>query len=249
MYVDPGYIVEHGAPLLDDPEIALSRSWLLSTLVTASGILGNEQKLRDLLALEPGSATDDERLLRTIEPFWLSVFGRHDEAARLFEKVMPIPETEPGPHRFGASFDSQALPALLRTYRATGRGTEADELARRFLAKYRAGRPPNPDEREYGYWVRDAALAANEGLRDEAVRCLQQAMNWYDTPVGFVPSLPWFRSLEGHSGYDALRQELARRVSKAREAMLALDASLLPSAKQPQSVPGRPAGSPVRDGG
>jgi tetratricopeptide (TPR) repeat protein len=243
MYVDPAYIVEHGTPYIDDPELAPSRLWLLGTLVTAEGILGHEQRVRDLFAMAPGTTTEDERTFRSLEPFWLSVFGRHDEAAAAFERVLQYKEfaQDQGGYRLGMGFDSQAMPALLRTYRATGRGAEADALARTTLAKYRAAQPRKPDEEEYPFWVRDAALAANEGLKDEAVKYLRQAMKWYDTPVGFVPSLPWFRSLEGHAGYDALRGELAQRAAKFRAEMRKLDASVpLPPAAQSRAAPSRP---------
>jgi hypothetical protein len=232
MYVDPQYIVDNGEPLLDERDIAPSRNWLLSTLVTAHGILGQEQRMRELLALASGNTTDDEKILRRIEPFWLSVFGRHDEAARLFDASSYERENEGIPYRLGTSHESQALPALLRTYRATGRSKEADELARKYLARYRAQQPRDPDTEPYELWIRDAALAANEGLQDEAVKYLRQAMNWSETPIGFVPSLPWFRSLEGHPGYDGLRRELEQRVARARTRMLELDATLQPTAAQ-----------------
>ena len=243
MYVDPGYIVERGTPLIDDPEIAPSRLWLLGILISAEGILGHEQRVRELFAKVPGETTEDERTFRCLEPFWLSVFGRHEEAAAAFEKVLQYPEfaAAQGPYRLGMGFDAQALPALLRTYRATGRSAEADALARTTLAQYRAAQPRKPDEEEYPHWVRDAALAANEGLKDDAVKYLRQAMNWNDTPPGFVPSLPWFRSLEGHAGYDALRGELAQRVAKLSASMRELDATLPPPrAVQSQAVPRRP---------
>jgi hypothetical protein len=226
MYVDPQYIVDHGEPLVDERAIAPSRNWLLSTLVTAHGILGHEQRVRELLALASGNTTYDEKLLRRIEPFWLSVFGRHDEAARLFDAQSYERENEGIPYRLGTSHESQALPALLRTYRATGRAQEADALAQKYMARYRAQQPRDPATEPYDLWIRDAALAANEGLRDEAVKYLRHAMNWYETPMGFVPSLPWFRSLEGHPGYDALHRELEQRVAKARKRMLELDAGL-----------------------
>lgn len=239
MNVDPAYVIKHGEALLGDPEVAQSRTWLVSSMANAHGLLGDEQQLRSLLAREAGTG-DDERLLQSIEAFWLSVFDRHDEALRLYERLMPIPVEHPAlPLRLGVSFDMQALPALLRTYRAAGRSSEADALARRYLVQYRAGQPRNPDEQAYNHWVRDAALAANEGLPDEAIRYLQQAMRWYDTPIGFSPSLPWFRSLEGKPAYDRLRQDLSLRVAKAREAMLVLDESLASSTTQSNKAPSR----------
>jgi TolB-like protein len=232
MYVDQQYIIDHGEPMLDDPAIAPSRDWLLSTLVTAHGILGHEQRVRELLALSPGKTTVDEQILRRIEPFWLSVFGRHDEAARLFGAWTYEGTDEGIPYRLGTAYESQALPALLRTYRATGRSKEADDLARKFMAKYRAQQPRDPAAQAYEHWVRDAALAANEGLQDEAVKYLRHAMDWSHIPMGFVPALPWFRSLEGNPGYDALRRELEERRAKAQKRMLELDASLRSASAQ-----------------
>ena len=39
-----------------------------------------------------------------------------------------------------------------------------------------------------------ASLAANEGLKDEAVAALQLAMRCGDLPFGFWPQLPWFKA-------------------------------------------------------
>jgi hypothetical protein len=70
-----------------------------------------------------------------------------------------------------------------------------------------------------------AALAANEGHRDEAVELLRRAMDQADLPFFFRPSLPWFRSLEGHPGYDALLAERSARVERLRGEMQALEAN------------------------
>jgi hypothetical protein len=113
---------------------------------------------------------------------------------------------------------SQLLPAMLRIYRATGRGAEANALAQEYLTKLRQDK--NPFSR-----LDLAALAANEGLKDEAVDALSTLLEQYPLVDFFSPRLPWFRSLEGHPGYDQLIAERSRRIDKARAEMLQLEAN------------------------
>ena len=62
--------------------------------------------------------------------FWLSVQDRHAEAAAVYARIGPLRETNPIPILGTALLGgAQGLPALLRTYRATGRADEADKLA------------------------------------------------------------------------------------------------------------------------
>jgi hypothetical protein len=123
---------------------------------------------------------------------------------------------------------------MLRVYRATGRGAEADGLARRYLARWRSERPQDPDEWDVASWTDLAALEANEGHRDEAVDALRHAMNQTDLPYLFRPTLPWFRDLEGHAGYDALVRERADRIVKLKAEMLAIEAGETRAASQSQ---------------
>ena len=166
----------------------------------------------------------ENRDLNARMAFWYSVFGRFDEAARALVLAEPIPE-EPNSGGLGISIVMfQALPAKLRVYRATGRDAEAGELAQRFLMKWRAARPQNPAAGGYE-WTDLAALAASEGYRDEAVELLGKAMSESDLPFFFRPTLPWFKSLEGHPGYDALVREREARIVRIRAEMLALEAA------------------------
>jgi adenylate cyclase len=230
MPIDPQYVIDHGMrrlPDIDDPSM---RAWLLSKLIAAHGRLLHEELLDDLYRQYAAVTDPNDPQLRAMQAFWYSVFERYDRAAEALEGIDPLAlETWFGPSTFGLSEDQQALPALLRTWRATGRSAEADRLARDTLVRYRRERPRDPRAAPYDLWVRDAALAANEGLKDEAVELLQQAMLAADVPMDFAPELPWFRSLEGHPKYDALLRELRARIAHAREGMLALDASLPPS--------------------
>ena len=61
-----------------------------------------------------------------------------------------------------------------------------------------------------------ASLAANEGLKAEAIDTLQVAMRCGELPYGLQPSLPWFASLKGYAPYDALLRERERRIARAR---------------------------------
>jgi hypothetical protein len=221
MATDPRYVLEHGEPLLDDP--STRSAWLVDMLIFAAGYAGDESKLRGLWERSPEMPDSDPKELAKTKMFWLSVFGHFDEAAKALAAAEPIAEDDGGSW---AASDSQSVPAKLRILRATGRAAEADVLANKTLASYRARRAKKPEDRFYDYLVRDAALAANEGHKDEAVKLLQELMRWQDVPFGFAPGLPWFKSLEGYAPYDTLIAERAQRVKKARDGMLALDATL-----------------------
>ena len=84
--------------------------------------------------------------------------------------------------------------------------------------------------------MRYAGVAANEGLKDEAVDALRGAMRCADLPYGFRPQLPWFQSLEGYAPYDELLRERERRVERIRTEMLRLEANAAAPPKQSTSA-------------
>jgi tetratricopeptide (TPR) repeat protein len=150
--------------------------------------------------------------------FWLAIQERYAEGANHLDGCNPVPEGAMGGLGAGLLGQSQLLPAMLRIYRATGRGAEANALAQEYLTKLRQDK--NPFSR-----LDLAALAANEGLKDEAVDALSTLLEQYPLVDFFSPRLPWFRSLEGHPGYDQLIAERSRRIDKARAEMLQLEAN------------------------
>lgn len=223
MYVDPEYVVAHAERFLQEPELSDARTWLLGMLLTAHGRLGHEQDVRRLLDEYAAITGPDDLELNAYRAFWFSVFGHQQEAAAALVKMGQLPAPELGASTLGGGIETgQSLPAWLRTLRASGRQAEAQALLDQEMARFRSERPQNPDE-GFHNWAREAGVAANEGRRADAIRHLQQAMRWSDTPIGFAPELPWFRSLEGDPAYDALLKELRKRVAAAREQMLALD--------------------------
>jgi hypothetical protein len=182
------------------------------------GVHGGEARLREIFAKLATVRGPDDQQLNLRMAFWYSVFGHYDEAAQALAKAEPVPEWA-SIGGLGASIALfQALPAMLRVYRATGRAQEADELASRYLAEWRALYAQDP---EGDNWALSdlAALAANEGHRDEAIGVLEQMMRLSHLPPGFRPMLPWYRSLEGHPRYDTILRELAARVEKSRVAL------------------------------
>jgi adenylate cyclase len=148
--------------------------------------------------------------------FWLAVQGRYSEAAAVYARIGPLPEA------VAAGPGDQGLPALLRTYRAIGRADEAQKLATRYLASLRA--PPPPRVEAHWHALDLAALAANEGYKDEAVAALRTAFKLAHLLWGFDPKLPWFRSLERHPGYAEVLAERQRRIDQARAEMRAIEA-------------------------
>jgi TolB-like protein/tetratricopeptide (TPR) repeat protein len=152
--------------------------------------------------------------------FWLAVQQRYAEGAKHLDGCDPVPEGAMGGLGAGLLGQSQLLPAMLRIYRATGRSAEANALAQQYLTRLRHQQNENPFSR-----LDLAALAANEGLKDEAVDALSTLFDHYPLVDFFSPRLPWFRSLERHPGYDRLMAERSRRVDKARAEMLRLEAN------------------------
>jgi adenylate cyclase len=152
--------------------------------------------------------------------FWLAVQGRYAEAAEVYARAGPLTETGPGWRGEGAHACSGSAPALLRTYRAMGRADEAQSLATRCLALLRRmyedeeGTPRDNDTA-----AELAALAANEGYKDEAVRALRTAVEHKPFELSFHPRLPWYRNLEGHPGYADYLAERQRRMDEARAEM------------------------------
>ena len=69
--------------------------------------------------------------------FWLAVQERYAEAEERLGGCDPVPEGAIGGLGAGLIGQSQLLPAMLRIYRATGRGTEANALAQQYLTKLR----------------------------------------------------------------------------------------------------------------
>jgi len=230
-HVDPDRALRDMEAMLQaDPKMI--RSPVMFLLIDMLGTAGHETRLRELfgeLAMVRGA---DDKGLNLRMAFWYSVLGNYDEAAKALAVAGPVPEAyEYG--GLGASITVfQALPAMLRIYRAVGRDAEADELAGRYLAKWRAGRPTDPD----ADWLRTdlAALAASEGYRDEAVDLLREELRVSKIAPLFRPMLPWFQSLEGHPGYDALVRERSERLAGFRAEMIAIEqGTAAPSARAP----------------
>ncbi|MFO1393080.1 MAG: hypothetical protein U1F09_04860 [Steroidobacteraceae bacterium] len=170
----------------------------------------------------------DDPDARRVSAFWYAVQGRYAEAAESLDKSLPFPGQMFVPPVLGGDARQGLIEAAqIRILRGTGRSAEADRLARTLLGelrKQRASRTARcwaPDEDDT---MRLAAVAAGEGLNDEAVAALRDALRCGDLPFGFEPALPWFKSLEGYPPYDALLLERSQRVARARGEMLALEA-------------------------
>jgi len=212
-----GRVLEEFARRGEDPEFTVQLQ------VELAGLTGDweawERHNARAQELWPGDAATWRRT-----GFWLAVQGRYPEAAEALRKGEPLTERNTVGALGTALLVRQLLPAVLRTYRATGRGAEADELAGRYLAQLR--QDPG-DHFDLG------VLAANEGHKDEAVRALQEAFR--RRPIGwfFYPQLPWFRELEGHPGYDRLLAEYQRQVREVHAELLRIEAEYASQAGGP----------------
>jgi len=169
---------------------------------------------------------DDPRSRRRTA-FWLAVQGRYPEAALELTKGEPLPDSPMGGPGLGGAMLSgkQLLPAVLRIYRATGHGREADEMAQHYFKVLRGQLEGDPVTT-----LDLAALAANEGRNGEAVQTLKSLFDRVPLVFFFYPQLPWFKSLEGLPAYDQLMAERRRRIDKAHAEMLRLEASARGSA-------------------
>lgn len=183
--------------------------------IEVAGLQGDYATVERLAARLAALQSEDPSAEHRQLAFWRAVQGRYEDAAEALARGEPVPEDAIGP--LGANLLSrQALPAVLRIYRATGRATEAGTLARKYLQLLRA-------DPEQGLPL--AALAANEGLRDEAVAALRREFQQSPLSMMFHPELPWFRSLEGDPGYDTLLALRQKRIDTAHAAMLKLEAA------------------------
>jgi len=153
-------------------------------------------------------------------PFWLAVQGQYAEAAEVYARAGPLLDTQANAPGEGAHACSAATPALLRTYRAMGRTDEAQSLATRCLEVLRRryeDEEGTPRDTDTAFAL--AALAANEGYKDEAVRALDNNIERKPLEPFFDPRLPWYRNLAGHPGYADYLAERQRRMEQARAEM------------------------------
>jgi hypothetical protein len=128
----------------------------------------------------------------------------------------------------GDAFYGLSETAQLRILRATGRAAEADRLAAEWLSTLRSKRIEVGsgcllNGRTYEQWMRHASLAANEGLKDEAVDALAGAQRCGDLPPGFLPLLPWFKALDGYPPYERIKSERARRIERIRPELIRIE--------------------------
>jgi hypothetical protein len=76
---------------------------------------------------------------------------------------------------------------------------------------------------------RSGARSGRPIRASQAVELLRIEVSTNKIAPLFRPNLPWFRSLEGHPGYDALVRQKAERLAKYRAEMMAVEAELATS--------------------
>jgi TolB-like protein/tetratricopeptide (TPR) repeat protein len=184
-----------------------------------------EQRLADLRA-ETG---EGDARTQSILAFWFAVQGRHGDAAESLARADPVPDGRAAPSLGSDRNFGLMDTVIVRVLRETGRRADADRQAASALARLQPADPEDLDPCGAHAWqpglVAYASLAANEGLKDEAVQALRLAMKCGDLPFGFWPQLPWFQSLAGYAPYDELVRERERRAAQIRNELLALETS------------------------
>ncbi len=218
--------LDRATAALPGPEAVPGNSFMgairLFSAVDIAGLKGDWTALDSLLADARAQVGDASPNVRSVMAFWLAVQGRYDEAAASLALVGQLPDWD-APVRLGGDTTYGLLDvAVLRIYRATGRTAEASRMAQALLGTLRKDRRAAGQSCQWDGWMRYAGVAANEGLKDEAVDALQGAMRCYDLPFGFRPQLPWFRSLEGYPPYDELLRERERRIERIRAELVGL---------------------------
>jgi hypothetical protein len=194
-----------------------------------AGALGDWATVDDALARLRERNWRDPTRVPSVAAFWLTVQGRHEEAAEALAEAGPVPEQAVPPAMGIDALYGLFETAQLRILRATGRAAEADRLAAELLGQLRAIRKAVGDgctheSQRYDGWMRHASLAAGEGLRDEAVDALEGAQRCGELPPGFMPQLPWFRAMDGYEPYEALKREREARIERIRPELERIEA-------------------------
>ena len=213
------YVPAHPGPGFKDVPFILDSQ--------VAGLQGDWTRLDRVLQQMRTEMGEDNRRVQSIVAFWGSVRGHYADAAKALALAEPIPEISPPPALGGDAHWGLMETAQVRIYRGTGRTEMAQRFARERLHQLREEWRAADKKCDWTGWMqapmRYASLAANEGLKEEAVRALQAAMRCGDMPFGFWPQLPWFRSLEGYAPYDELLRERARRTERIRNELLQLE--------------------------
>ena len=197
--------------------------------VQVAGLQGDWPRLDRALRQMRTEMGEDNPRVQSIVAFWGSVRGHYAEAAKALALAEPIPENQAPPGLGHDAWWGLMETAQVRIYRGSGRAEMARRFASERLDRLREEWRTADKKCDWVGWMqapmRYASLAANEGLKEEAVRALQAAMRCGELPFGFFPQLPWFRSLEGYAPYDELLRERARRIERIRTELLQLEAN------------------------
>jgi TolB-like protein len=193
------------------------------------GVMGDWAGVDRAIGLLRDREWPNKARVASVEAFWLAVQGRYEEAAAPLADAEPIPEFWVPPVMGGDASYGLMETAQVRIWRETGRGSEADQLVAGLLGRFRKIRAAVGNDcmfewKRYDGWMRHASLAANEGLKDEAVDALAGAMRCGDLPPMFLPQLPWFRALDGYAPYEALKREREARIARIRPELERIEA-------------------------
>jgi TolB-like protein len=194
-----------------------------------AGALGDWATVDSALERLRGRNWRDPTRVPAVAAFWWAVQGRYEEAAVALAESGTVPERVIPPAMGIDALYGLFETAEVRILRATGREVEAERRAAELLGQLRAIRKAVGDGcvhegRRYDGWMRHASLAANEGLREEAVDALRGAQRCGELPPGFMPQLPWFRTLDGHAPYEALKREREARIERVRPELERIEA-------------------------
>jgi TolB-like protein/tetratricopeptide (TPR) repeat protein len=193
-----------------------------------AGILGDWTSVGQTLDLLRARPWPNKQRVASVAAFWLTVQGREHEAAVELEQAGEIPADWIPPVLGGDATYGLMETAQIRILRATGRKEHADRIAAELLERMRADRRQVGNgctlrSRSFDGWLRYASLAANEGLRDEAVDAIGGAMRCGELPPSFQPQLPWFSALDGYPPYEELKRERLRRIERIRPELMSLE--------------------------
>jgi hypothetical protein len=110
---------------------------------------------------------------------------------------------------FGCGRDDGLLAAAALAYRRAGDPARASTLIRN--ERDRLMRLVSLYPGDHQSLVMLAALAAVDDRRNDALSSLRRAFDVAPYPILFMPTMPWFSSLNGTPGYDVLLAEREKR--------------------------------------
>ena len=150
--------------------------------------------------------------------FWLAVQERYAEAAAVYARIGPLPEAVAAEALLAVRVCPRCCEPTVRPAVRTRRRSSPPGISPRYAATAEPQEWKPTGTRST--WPRSQRTKATRTKPWQ--HCAPRSSS--RTCLGFRSELPWFRSLEGHSGYAEVLAERQRRIDQARTEMRAIEA-------------------------